>query len=80
MIELKQLRYFIAVAEHSSFVQAAQNLYITQPALSRAIAKLEEELGASLVERTTRSIRLTAAGQELYRRAIGLLHEANGLT
>ncbi len=79
MIELKQLRYFIAVAENASYVQAAQNLYITQPALSRAIAKLEEQIGASLIERSTRAIRLTPAGQELYRRAVGLLREANGM-
>lgn len=79
MIETKQLRYFIAVAESSSFSKAAKKLYITQPALSQQISKLEEELGVVLFDRNTRFIQLTAAGRDLYRRALHLLRELENM-
>lgn len=79
MIEFKQLRCFVAIAESSSFSVAAQKLYLSQPALSQQIAKLEQQLGVILISRSSRSISLTTAGQELYRRAIILLNEMENM-
>lgn len=62
-----QIRYFLEVAEHLSFSTAAQNLYMTQPALGRQITALEQELNIQLFLRTTRSVKLTPAGQYLYK-------------
>jgi DNA-binding transcriptional LysR family regulator len=65
MAEIRQLRYFIAAAERLSFSQAALDLHISQPALSEAIRKLEAELGAQLLERSSRRVSLTPAGETL---------------
>lgn len=62
-MELRHLRCFIAVAEELDFARAAERLHIEQSQLSRAIKELEEDLGAQLFVRTTRSTRLTRAGQ-----------------
>ena len=62
-MELRHLRYFIAVAEHENVSRAALDLHVSQPALSRQIHDLEEEIGFQLFERSAKSIRLTAAGQ-----------------
>lgn len=62
-VELHHLRYFAAVAEDLHFRRAAERLHIAQPALSRAIKWLEDELGAALLTRTTRNVALTDAGQ-----------------
>ena len=64
-MEIKQLRYFIAVADTLSFSRAAESLYLSQSALSRQISELEQELGVPLFIRSTRSVELTEAGRSL---------------
>ena len=64
-IELRELRYFIAVAEELNFTRAAARLGMTQPPLSAAIGKLERKLGVTLLERTSRRVTLTPAGAVL---------------
>ncbi|MCO6456443.1 MAG: LysR family transcriptional regulator [Pirellulaceae bacterium] len=68
-MELDQLRYFLRVAERQSFTRAADELGISQPALSRSIQKLEEELGQPVLERRSRTVLLTDAGTLLQARA-----------
>src|SRR3972149_1366663 len=62
-MELRHLRYFIAVAEELHFARAAERLHIEQSPLSRALNDLDDDLGVQLSARTTRSTRLTWAGQ-----------------
>lgn len=64
-MDLKQMRYFLALAQELNFGRAAQRLHITQPPLTRHIHALEEELGMPLFVRTTKGAELTAAGQAL---------------
>lgn len=78
-MELRHLRYFLAVAEELHFGRAAEKLHIEQSPLSRAIKELEEELGVVLLARTTRSTRLTRAGKlflEHARRVFSTLQQA----
>lgn len=70
MPSLKQIRYFLTVADLGGFTQAAAALFVAQPALSRQIAQLEEELGFQLFEREPRGVRLTPAGA-VYRDRVG---------
>ena len=71
--ELRQLRYFIAVAHRKHFSQAAEELSIAQPALSQQIRQLEREPGVTLFERTSRQVRLTSAGEALLVRSKRIL-------
>jgi DNA-binding transcriptional LysR family regulator len=68
-VDLRHFRSFIAVAEAGNIGRAAQALYITQPALSRQMQQLEQEVGASLLVRNARGVELTDAGRELLERA-----------
>ncbi len=67
MPELRHLRVFVAVAEQLSFTRAAEHLHLTQQSVSRTVGELERELGVTLLERTTREVRLTPAGISLLR-------------
>lgn len=75
--DLRQLRYFVAVAEELNFTRAAERLHMAQPPLSAAIRQLEEQLGVALFERTTRQVELTLAGQLLLERGHELLAHAD---
>src|SRR5690242_7622050 len=68
-LEVRQLRYFVAVAEELHFGRAAERLGMAQPPLSRANRDLERQLGTPLLERTTRQVGLTPAGEVLLREA-----------
>jgi DNA-binding transcriptional LysR family regulator len=72
-LEIRLLRYFVAVAEELHFSRAAQRLFVAQQALSRDIRRLEERLGVRLLDRTTRRVTLTPAGSTLLTRARELL-------
>ena len=62
---LRQLQYFVAVADHCAFGKAAQMLAVSQPSLSKQLSTMEDELGAPLFERTSRKVRLTSQGERL---------------
>ncbi|GAA3079124.1 hypothetical protein GCM10020000_75930 [Streptomyces olivoverticillatus] len=62
-LELRHLRYLLAVAEHANFTRAAEDLHISQPTLSQQIKQLERAVGAQLLDRTGRTVRLTDAGE-----------------
>ena len=78
-VELRHLRYFVAVAEERHFTRAANRLRIAQPALSRQIRDLEEELGCPLLDRQARNLTLTAPGEALLEEARKLLGETERL-
>ncbi|HWM11303.1 MAG TPA: LysR family transcriptional regulator [Solirubrobacteraceae bacterium] len=75
-MELRQLEYFVAVARHRHFGRAADAVYVSQPALSQQVRRLEAELGLALLRRTSRGVELTPAGAELLERAESILADA----
>jgi DNA-binding transcriptional LysR family regulator len=77
LMELRQLRYFVAVAETGNISQAAKKIFLTQPALSRQIKALEEEIGHCLLERSAHAIRLTAVGERFLDEARDLIRHAD---
>ena len=78
-MELRHLRYFVAVADEKNFTRAAERLNIAQPPLSRQIQQLEEELGVVLIEKGPRPLRLTDAGKFFHAHAQELLDKAADL-
>jgi DNA-binding transcriptional LysR family regulator len=80
-VELRQLKYFMAIAEEGNFSRAAERLHVSQPPLSTQIKSLEDELGVQLLKRTNRGVSLTAAGSVFYeetRVALARLEHARG--
>lgn len=76
-MELRVLKYFIAVAREESMTRAADILHVTQPTLSKQIKDLEDEIGKKLFNRTNYAIKLTAEGEILYKRALDIVNLAN---
>ncbi len=74
MLDIKPLRYFITLAEVKHFHRAAERLHLSQPSLSRHIAALENAVGTRLVERNTRQLMLTPAGESFYHEARNILN------
>ncbi len=79
MADLRRLQYFVAVARERNFTRAADRLHIAQPALSRQVRLLEQELGVELLHRTTHEFELTEAGEFLLERGPALLSAAEEL-
>jgi DNA-binding transcriptional LysR family regulator len=79
MLDLRRLRYFLAVADERNFTRAAERLHVAQPALSRQVRQLEQELGVPLLRRTTHTFALTEAGEFLLTRGAALIDDADGL-
>ena len=75
-MELRVLKYFIAVAREESMTRAADILHVTQPTLSKQIKDLEDEIGKKLFNRTNYAIKLTAEGEILYKRALDIVNLA----
>jgi LysR family transcriptional regulator, nitrogen assimilation regulatory protein len=78
-MQLRHLRYFVKIVEAGSFSRAAATIHVAQPALSQQIAELEEQLGLSLLQRSARGVRPTAAGEVLYREASLILRQMEQL-
>lgn len=79
VMDVRTLRYFVAVAEELHFGRAAARLRMTQPPLSRAIRQLEGDLGCALLLRSPAGVSLTPAGAVLYEEACALLARAEGI-
>jgi DNA-binding transcriptional LysR family regulator len=77
MVDLRLLRQFVAVAEELHFHRAAARLHMSQPPLTAAIRKLEDEIGSELIQRGNRTLGLTAAGAVLLAEARRLLQQAD---
>ncbi|WP_090691469.1 LysR family transcriptional regulator [Paraburkholderia phenazinium] len=71
-MELRHLKYFLAVAENQSFRLAAERINITQPSITRQIQDLEEMLGARLFDRTPQGVKMTVAGESLAPHSAGV--------
>ncbi|MBC3833422.1 LysR family transcriptional regulator [Undibacterium amnicola] len=74
-MELRQLRYFVAIVDHGSLSRAARVLHIVQPALTQQVQQLEEELGASLLHRSAQGMQATDAGKIFYQHALAILKQ-----
>ncbi|MBC3873016.1 LysR substrate-binding domain-containing protein [Undibacterium flavidum] len=74
-MELRQLRYFVAIVDHGSLSRAARVLHIVQPALTQQIQQLEEELGANLLHRSAQGMQATDAGKIFYEHALAILKQ-----
>ena len=74
-MELRQLRYFVAIAEHGAFSKAASKVFVAQSALSHQLAQLEEELGEPLLLRTRRGVELTEPGRVFLAHAVSILRQ-----
>ncbi len=74
-MDLRQLRYFVAVATTRNFTRAAEQMHIAQPPLSRQIQQLEDELGVQLIHRNTRPLRLTEVGRLFYEQSLQVLQK-----
>jgi DNA-binding transcriptional LysR family regulator len=79
VLGLRRLRYFLTVAEARNFTRAAERLHVAQPALSRQLRLLEEDLGVELMHRTTHTFELTDAGRHLLEHGRSLLDQAEAL-
>jgi LysR family hydrogen peroxide-inducible transcriptional activator len=79
-MNLRDLRYLVAVAEHRHFGRAAEACFVSQPTLSTQLKKLEETLGVTLIERTNRQVMLSPAGEKIVEQAHRVLREVNALT
>jgi DNA-binding transcriptional LysR family regulator len=77
--DLRELRYFVGVAEELSFTRAARRLHVSQPSLSVAMRQLEARLGVTLLNRTTRRVTLTPAGETLLAHARRVLEASSSL-
>jgi DNA-binding transcriptional LysR family regulator len=77
-MDIRQLRYFITVAEHLNFTKAANQLYVAQSAISHQIADLEQQLGVKLFNRNKRSVQLTPAGAVFLKEAIEIVDKTSG--
>ena len=78
-MELRHLRYFVAVAEQGSVSKAARHVHVSQPALSRQIRDLEADLGVPLFDRVARRVELTAEGEDLLRHGRDVLAQAESV-
>jgi len=78
-MDIYQMKYVLALAKHRNFTQAAEHCYISQSSLSQHISKLEKELGVKLFDRTTRTIRITEAGQAFVEAAERILRDVDAL-
>lgn len=78
-MDLRNLEYFVTVADERSFERAAHKLFLTQSAVSQQIRRLETELGTSLIDRRTRPFTLTASGQSVYTMAQSMLRQAHSI-
>src|SRR5438270_4992915 len=76
-MELRHLRYFIAVADEENVSRAAAKLHVSQPGISRQIRDLEDEIGFQLFERSAKSLKLTAAGKTFLTEARAVLSRAD---
>ena len=72
-MDLRQLRYFVTLVEERNFNRAAERLHIAQPPLSRTIRQIEEQVGAELIDRSSRPLKLTAVGHLLHEQALQIL-------